>query len=93
MSADPAHAVYLIGGDMQVRDLQHCSKCGETCNPGTGMTVNGDRFHKDACPVVNHVARAAAGQRLKEARSRALGNSQTPNPGIVEQTQTRIVHV
>lgn len=56
------------GGDMEVRDLQHCSKCGETCNPGTGMTVKGDRFHKDACPVVNHAARAAAGQRLKEAR-------------------------
>ena len=50
---------------MEVSDLQHCSKCGETCNPGTGMTVNGDRFHKDACPVVNHVARAAAGSKAQ----------------------------
>ena len=36
---------------MEVSDLQHCNKCGNTCNPGTGMTVNGDRFHKDACPL------------------------------------------
>ena len=73
---------------MEVSDLQHCNKCGNTCNPGTGMTVNGNRFHKDACPVVDHVARAAAGQRLKEARSRALGNSQTPNPGHCGGLQT-----
>lgn len=64
-------------------DLQHCSKCGETCNPGTGTTVDGERFHKDACPVVNHVARAAAGQRLKKARLRASGNSQTLGIGIL----------
>jgi hypothetical protein len=70
------------------KDLQHCSKCGETCNPGTGMTVDGNRFHKDACPVVNHAARAAMGQRLKEARLRALGNSQTPNQGIPEGLPT-----
>jgi hypothetical protein len=67
---------------MEVSDLQHCSKCGETCNPGTGITVNRDRFHNDSCPAINHAARAAAGQRLKEARSRALSNSQTQNPAI-----------
>jgi len=48
---------------MKVTDLQHCGKCGNTCNPGTGVTVNGSRFHKDTCPVINHAARAAMGQR------------------------------
>jgi hypothetical protein len=67
-----------------VTDLQHCTKCGNTCNPGAGMTVNGSRFHKGACPAVNHVARAAMGQRLKEARLKASGNARTPNPGIVD---------
>ena len=71
-------------------DLQHCSRCGETCNPGTGMTVDGNRFHKDACPVINHAARAAAGQRLKKARLRALGNSQTQRTGILEQVRPDI---
>jgi hypothetical protein len=67
----------------EVTDLQHCTKCGNTCNPGAGETVNGNRFHKSACPAVNHVARAAMGARLREARLRGLGNSQTQSPGIV----------
>jgi hypothetical protein len=67
-----------------VTDLQHCTKCRETCNPGAGMTVNGSRFHKDACPAVNHVARAAMGQRLREARLKASANAGTQNPGIVD---------
>jgi hypothetical protein len=67
---------------MEVTDLQHCSKCGETCNPGAGMTVGSNRFHKDACPVVNHVARATAGQRLKEARLGALARRQMQNRAI-----------
>ena len=65
-----------------VTDIQHCSKCGETCNPGTGMTVNGNRFHKDACPVVDHVARAARVQRLTEARLAALARRQMQNLAI-----------
>jgi hypothetical protein len=68
----------------EVTDLQHCSKCGQMCNPGRGITVNGSRFHKDACPVVNLVARAARVQRLNEARLGALARRQSPNPGIVD---------
>jgi hypothetical protein len=68
----------------EVTDLQHCTKCGNTCNPGAGMTVNGSRFHKDACPAVDPVARAKRVQRLKEARLGALARRQTPNPGIVD---------
>jgi len=68
----------------EVTDLQHCTKCGNTCNPGRGTTVNGNRFHTDACPAVNHVARAAMGARLRDARLRASSNGRTPNPGILD---------
>jgi hypothetical protein len=73
-----------------VSDLQHCSKCGEKCNPGAGMTddVTGDRFHKAGCPVINHAARLATGKRLsaaRQARSSGLNNSQTPNTAYLEQ--------
>jgi hypothetical protein len=71
-------------------DNTQCSRCRRACNPGAGETVNGDRFHKGACPVVDVAKRAAMGQRLKEARLRALGNSQTLNQGIVEQNQTAV---
>lgn len=81
---------------MEVTDLQHCSKCGETCNPGTGMTVDGNRFHKlsaegkDACPVVDPVLRAARVQRLAQARQTRLYKSQTQGNGIVEQVRPDI---
>lgn len=60
-------------------DNQHCSKCGQTCNPGAGVTIDGERFHKDACPVISEAtkaARVANGLRLAQRRQNRLASCQ-----------------